>query len=80
MDQSNKRSSDSSSDQFQYLGRWVNKQFFRAFVYNEKGEQKLADSFNEFESLTASGLWFASKPDASQGKRKQKDAIRNANS
>ena len=61
--------------QFQYLGRWVNKEHFRAFVYNDKGEQKLADSYNEFESLTESGIWFASKPELSQ-KRKQKDVIR----
>ena len=61
--------------QFQYLGRWINKENFRAFVYNEKCEQKLANSYQEFESLTASGIWFASKPDASP-KRKQKDVIR----
>ena len=48
--------------QFNYLGRWVNKEHFRAFVYNEQHEQKLADSYKEFESLIASGLWYAEKP------------------
>jgi hypothetical protein len=61
--------------QFQYLGRWVNKENFRAFLYNEKGDQKLANSYNDYESLIASGIWFASKPSASQQKRKQKDVI-----
>ena len=66
--------------QFQYLGRWVNKEHFRAFVYNEKGEEKLANSYNEFQSLTTSGIWFASKSDASQGKRKPKYDSRNTDS
>ena len=66
---------DKHEGQFQYLGKWVNKENFRAFVYNLKGEQKLADSYKEFESLTNSGIWFSSKPDASP-KRKHKDVIR----
>ena len=49
--------------QFQYLGRWVNKDQFRAYVYNSKGDQKLANSYNEFQEDIASGLWFASKPE-----------------
>lgn len=49
--------------QFQYLGRWVNKDQFRAYVYNDKGEQKLADSYHEFQTLTTSGLWFAERPE-----------------
>lgn len=61
-------------NQFLYLGRWVNKEHFRAFVYNDKHEQKLANSYQEFESLTQSGVWFASKP-ASLPKRKAKDGI-----
>lgn len=47
-------------DQVMYLDRWVERQHFRAFVYNEK-EQKLANSYTEFESLIASGLWHAEK-------------------
>jgi hypothetical protein len=58
--------------QFEYLGRWVNKEHFRAFVYNDKGEEKLADSYNEYLTLTSNGIWFASKPDAST-KRKLKN-------
>lgn len=63
-------------EQFEYLGRWVDKSGFRAFVYDARGEQKLADSFSEFESLLASGVWFAKKPEKARienVKRKPKD-------
>lgn len=60
------------ADQFQYLGRWVDKAHFRAFVYDKKDGQRLANSYNEYETLISSGLWFASKEDASKIERKQK--------
>lgn len=60
-------------EQFQYLGRWVDKQHFRAFVYDKDGKEKLANSCKEFEDLTASGIWFASKLEAEPPKRKKKD-------
>lgn len=56
-----------------YLGQWVDKAHFRAFVYDGKGNKKLAKSYPEFESLTANGLWFASEPDVSSKERKPKD-------
>jgi len=65
---------DVHEGQFQYLGRWVNKEFFRAFVYNEKNEEKLANSYREFEDLISSGLWFSSKDNILR-KRKKKDDI-----
>jgi hypothetical protein len=74
MNQLNNKIKDSKPvDQFQYLGRWVDKAHFRAFVYDKKNGQKLANSYNEYESLIASGLWFASKEDASKVERKQKN-------
>jgi hypothetical protein len=66
-------------EQFLYLGRWVNKNGFRAFVYDRKGNTKLANTFQEFEDLTSSGLWFASKPEASE-KRKQHHDLTISNS
>lgn len=51
--------------QFEYLGKWVNKEHFRAFVYNGKGEQQLAKSHAQFEQLISSGIWFASRAEAS---------------
>jgi len=61
------------SDQAFYLGQWVDKKTFRAFVYDNQGNEKLADSYAEFESLTTSGIWYASKPDVSEKIRKPKD-------
>ncbi len=67
------------ADQFQYLGRWVDKANFRAFVHDKAGKEKLANSYTDYESLISSGLWFASKEDASKIERKQKnDSIRAA--
>lgn len=51
------------SGQFEYLGRWVDKKHFRAFVYNESGE-KLAGSYEEYEKLISSGLWFSTKKES----------------
>jgi hypothetical protein len=48
--------------QFDYLGRWVDKHNFRAFVYNSKGEEKLANTYQEFAALISSGIWFDRKP------------------
>ena len=45
--------------QVMYLGRWIDREHFRAFVY-KAGEQKLAESYSEFESLIGSGTWFDS--------------------
>jgi hypothetical protein len=47
-------------NQVLYQGRWVNKDNFRAFVYNAES-QKLANSYDEYKDLIESGLWFTSK-------------------
>jgi hypothetical protein len=78
---------DSHEGQFMYLGRWVDKSTFRAFVYNEKGEHRLATNHKEFEDFTASGIWFPSREsipvkaqtianDVSSKVEKPKNAIR----
>lgn len=59
----NQQKKKTQEPQVLYLGRWINKSTFRAFVYNEDGE-KLANSYAEYESLIASGLWLAEKLDA----------------
>jgi len=67
MDQSKKKAdSVNHESQFEFMGRWVNKAHFRSFVYDKQGGQRLANSYDEFVSLTSSGLWFASKEDASK--------------
>ncbi len=45
-----------------YKGRWVSREFFRAFVYNSTG-QRIAESYQEFSDLISSGIWFADKLD-----------------
>lgn len=50
-------------DKVLYLGRMVDKLTFRAFVYGLDGSQKLAKSWNEFQALVSSGLWFAQTPE-----------------
>jgi hypothetical protein len=78
---------DSHEGQFLYLGRWIDKNTFRAFVYNDKGESRLATNYPEFENLTASGVWFPSREsvpvkietianDVSSKVEKPKNAIR----
>ena len=41
-----------------YLGRWVSREHFCAFVYNKDG-QKLTKSYDDFSSCISSGLWQA---------------------
>ena len=43
-----------------YLGRWVPRIHFRAFVFNGD-EKKLVNSYEEFLQLTSSGIWHAEK-------------------
>ena len=47
-----------------YLGRIVEKEHFRTFVYAPDGKQKLVESWDEFERCMESGLWFSTKEDA----------------
>lgn len=42
-----------------YLGRIVNKENFRTFIYDSSNNKKLVNSWNEFESHMGSGLWFS---------------------
>lgn len=45
------------SEEVYYNGKAIKKALFRTFVYNEAGEQKLANSWEEFEQLKATGIW-----------------------
>lgn len=47
-----------------YLGRIVSKENFRAFIYAPNGDQRLVESWGEFEANMESGVWFATKEDA----------------
>ncbi len=47
-----------NESQVLYLGRWVSREHFKAFVYS-KEDKKLAKSYDEFASLISSGIWKA---------------------
>lgn len=49
---------DNVEAQVLYLGRWVSKEHFKAFVY-KADDKKLANSYDEFSNLISSGLWRA---------------------
>lgn len=49
-----------------YLGRIVEKEHFRTFIYNPNGEQKLVESWDDYEACMQSGLWFATVEDAKE--------------
>lgn len=51
-----------------YLGRIVDKKNFRAFIYSPNGQQRLAESWEEFEANMQSGLWFATRENAESSK------------
>ncbi len=79
--QQTKKVKDEAPEQIFYNERWVDKKHFRAFVWNDKDEKKLADNYEEYERLLASGLWFSDKKIESQEKvvklRKSKDGNSN---
>jgi len=45
-----------------YNGNKVSKEGFRTYIYTKNLEQKLVESWEEFESHVATGLWHAEKP------------------
>ena len=65
---------DHHAGQFLYLGRWVDKATFCAFVYDKDGNEKLANNYQNYQAWIASGLWFSSKPNTLKKPRKAKDA------
>lgn len=67
-----KQNKQQKEEQINFLGKWVSKEHFRTFVYNENGDAKLARNYQEYESLMSSGLWFDDKLECAPVKRKQK--------
>ena len=47
-----------------YLGRLVSKNNFRTYIYAPNGSQKLVESWDAYEQHMETGLWFATKEDA----------------
>lgn len=53
-----KRPFKPNQDYVSYLGRNIPRKFFRTFVYDQDGEKKLANSWEECSKLIATGKWF----------------------
>ena len=67
-------------NQVQYMGRWVDRDSFRVFVYSKDGK-KLAKNYQEYEGLIASGNWYDSKeniPKVKDHDRKIKNGTANS--
>ena len=56
-----------------YMGKVVDKKTFRVFVYSPEGAQKLVESWESYQNLMASGLWFSTKEEAKNAKSAQED-------
>ncbi len=46
-----------------YLGRIVQKEHFRVFIYNADGTKKLVKSWDDYEHHMSLGIWFATRKD-----------------
>ena len=57
-----------------YMGRWVSREHFKAFVYNNEG-QKLAKSYQEFIDLISSGVWQAEPLNAQSASQEEDNVV-----
>ena len=55
-----------------YLGRKVPRNGFRTYVYSSDGQQRLANSWDEFDALVHSDTWFSTKDEAQTQKKPRK--------
>lgn len=51
---------DNIADCVLYQGRMVPREHFRVFVYGANNQKRLASSWEEYEELVKTGLWFDS--------------------
>ena len=68
MFQKNKQQDD---EQVFYNNKWIEKKYFRAFVYNAKNEEKLANSYDEYQKLLATKEWFSTKEEVHKAKEEK---------
>jgi len=54
-----------------YCGRQVPKENFRVFVYSLNDEQKVVNSWDEYQEAISSGVWFPTK-DFEEAPKKRK--------
>lgn len=61
-----------------YLGRPVDKDSFRTYIYSADLNQKLVNSWTEFQEHMETGIWFATKSDASASIKVAKEKPKSA--
>ena len=54
-----------------YCGRRVSTEGFRVFVYGEKGERVVANSWIDFQDKIGSGIWFSTEEEAKRASVKR---------
>lgn len=47
-----------------YMGKIVQKEHFRTFIYSPEGTQRLVESWDEYTQCMETGVWFATKQEA----------------
>ncbi len=63
------------SSRFLYCGRMISKDHFRAWVYGKDG-RKMANNYDDFVKLVATGLWFESIEAMSKASEKEKKEVK----
>lgn len=58
-----------------YQKRWVPKENFRVFIYDVNENKRLVNSYDEYETQMASGVWFASVQDVKKLKEVEKENV-----
>lgn len=61
-----------------FKGRLVDRDQFRAFIFNPKGERHLAESYDEYKEMVSTGLWFDSIVEAQKVRPKRKKVKKDA--
>ncbi len=59
--------------QVMYLGRYVPKEGFRAFIYHADGKKKCVESWNDYQKHIESGCWFSTSKDAKKAAEASKE-------
>lgn len=60
------------ADMVMYNGRAVPRNGFRAFVFDINLNKRLVNSYDEYEDLVSSGIWFSNKEIAEKIKAQKK--------
>lgn len=63
-------------DLVMYLDRKVPRKNFRAYVYSRDGQEKIAESYEEYELCISGDKWFSTKEETQEESEKDKKIAR----